>query len=246
MGNHREQGKQRRGRGLQSSSRQALAAEEVRTNLKSRRLPESNKYVFLNIPYDIKFRRMFLAYICGLTHMGLIPRATLEIQGGRNRSDKILELMRSCKYSIHDLSRVQLDRSRPATPRFNMPFELGLAFAVSKLDPNFNEDTNPHVWFVFETINRRVSKSLSDLSGADPNIHDGTVEGVMRELANSFSRPTKSGRPSAKEMMRTYRKVSGLVDAIQKNTKSKSLYETAIFRQLYFAAAEAAGLSPTP
>jgi hypothetical protein len=137
---------------------------------------------------------------------------------------------------------VQLDKKSPVTPRFNMPFELGLAFAVSKLDPNFNEDKNPHVWFVFETVNRRVSKSLSDLSGTDPNIHDGKVAGVMRELANSFSRPSKSSQPSAEEMMRTYRKVSSLVRPIQKKTQAKSLYEPAIFRQLCFAAAEAAGL----
>ena len=210
----------------------------------ARKFQESDQYVFLNIPYDTKFRRLFLAYICGLTHLGLIPRTTFEIQGGRNRSDKILELIRSCKYSIHDLSRVQLNRNPPTTPRFNMPFELGLAFAVSRLDSNFTE-TNPHVWFVFETISRRLSKSLSDLSGADPNIHDGTVGGVMRELANSFSRPSKSSQPSVDEMMRTYRKVSSIVEVLQKKARAKSLYETAIFSQLYLAAAEAAGLPKT-
>ncbi len=30
------------------------------------------------------------------------------------------------RYSIHDMSRVQLDRQPPATPRSNMPFEAGL------------------------------------------------------------------------------------------------------------------------
>jgi hypothetical protein len=35
----------------------------------------------------------------------------------------------SCSYSVHDLSRVQIDRNPPATPRFNMPFELGLGEA---------------------------------------------------------------------------------------------------------------------
>jgi hypothetical protein len=81
----------------------------------------SEKSVFLNIPYDDRFRRLYLAYITGLIHLGLKPRATIEIPGGRNRLDKILELIRSCRYSIHDLSRVELDRTPPTTPRFNMP-----------------------------------------------------------------------------------------------------------------------------
>jgi hypothetical protein len=217
-----------------------------RHTLKEHRLAPSNNDVFLNVPYDDRFRRLFIAYISGLTHLGLTPRTTFEVGGGKNRSDKILTLIRSCKYSIHDLSRVQLDRKSPTTPRFNMPFELGLTVAMSKLDSNFNEDKNPHIWFVFETVHHRVSKSLSDLSGVDPNIHDGTVEGVMRELANSFSRPSKSSQPSALEMLRTYRKVSSLVDVIRKKTKAKSLYETAMFHQLHFAAAEAAGLPQAP
>ena len=65
-----------------------------------------NKTVFLNIPYDVGFGRLYLAYITGLIHIGLTPRATIEIPGGQNRLDKILDLIRSCRYSIHDLSRV--------------------------------------------------------------------------------------------------------------------------------------------
>ena len=89
--------------------------------------PVSPDAVFVNIPYDEGFRRLYLAYIIGLTQLGLEPRATLGIPGGERRLDRILALIQSCRYSIHDLSRVQLDRNPPRTPRFNMPFELGLA-----------------------------------------------------------------------------------------------------------------------
>lgn len=194
-------------------------------------LPEySAKSVFLNIPYDDRFRRLYLAYITGLFHLGLKPRATIEIPGGRNRLDKIIELIGSCRYSIHDLSRVQLDRTLPRTPRFNMPFELGLAVASSKLGGN------PHDWFVFETMHRRVSKSLSDLSGADPNIHHGTVEGVMRELCNSFVRPSQNDRFSVPQMMKNYRAVSLLVQDIEHRTRARSLFEAGAFRLLCSAA----------
>ena len=201
--------------------------------------PENSKTVFLNIPYDNSFRRLYLAYIAGLIHLNLDPRATIEIPGGRNRLDKILDLIRSCRYSIHDLSRVQLDRTPPATPRFNMPFELGLAVASAKLD------STPHDWFVFETVHRRVLKSLSDLSGTDPNIHHGTVEGVMRELGNAFVRQSRDGRYSVPEMLKTYRTVSSLVADTLRETGGRSLFEAGVFRRLCFAAGRAAGIPQT-
>ena len=185
----------------------------------------SDNSVFLNIPYDEKFRRLYLAYISGLIHLGLDPHATIEIPSCRNRLEKILDLVRSCRYSVHDLSRVELDKTSPRTPRFNMPFELGLAVAVSEID-------GPHDYFVFETVLRRASKSISDLGGADLYIHDGTVEGVMRELGNAFV----TERASLAEMMRTYRKVSRLVGQIQRKIGAKSLYEARAFKLLYLAA----------
>jgi hypothetical protein len=68
---------------------------------------------------------VYLAYIAALTAKGLAPRTTIEIPGSVRRLDRILELIASCRYSFHDLSRVELGRSRPRAPRFNMPFELG-------------------------------------------------------------------------------------------------------------------------
>ena len=89
--------------------------------------------VFLNIPYDSAFENLYLAYIAGLSAFGLIPRATLEIPTSQRRLERILKLLQQCAYSIHDLSRVQLDAKAPRVPRFNMPFELGLAVVISIL-----------------------------------------------------------------------------------------------------------------
>jgi len=185
--------------------------------------------VFVNIPYDEGFRRLYLAYIVGLTQLGLEPRTTLGIPGGERRLDRILALIQSCRYSIHDLSRVQLDRSSPRTPRFNMPFELGLTVTWAKLNPE------QHRWFVFESRERRVQKSLSDLNGTDPNIHDGTVEGVMREVCNAFVR-SRTARPDVPEMIRTYRGLSRKLDAITAAAGARSVFEARIFDDLCFAA----------
>ncbi len=71
--------------------------------------------VFLNIPYDRKFERLFIAYVAGVSAFGLVPRAKLEIPHSSRRLDKILRLIGDCEYSIHDLSRVELDRKKPCT-----------------------------------------------------------------------------------------------------------------------------------
>jgi hypothetical protein len=70
-------------------------------------------------------------------------------------------LIAACPYSFHDLSRVQLDKG---TPRFNMPFELGLAVATAHWRP-------AHQWFLFEAKPFRVQRTLSDLGGTDAYIH---------------------------------------------------------------------------
>jgi len=100
--------------------------------------------VFLNIPYDAGFQRL---YIAGISAFGLVPRATLEIPTSERRLDRIIALIDECAYSIHDLSRVQLDRKAPITPRFNMPFELGLA--VARNSPHGRQR-----WYVCESLLR--------------------------------------------------------------------------------------------
>jgi hypothetical protein len=88
-----------------------------------------------------------------------------------------------------------MDRGAPRTPRFNMPFELGLAVAIEKASKSRTRG-----WFVCESQSYRLAKSLSDLNGTDPFIHDGTIEGVFRELGNMFRRP---GRQPSVQQMRT-------------------------------------------
>jgi hypothetical protein len=189
--------------------------------------------VFLNIPYDNRFRRQYLAYIVGLTQLGLEPRTTLGIPGGERRLDRILALIQSCRYSVHDLSRIEIDRNPPPTPRFNMPCELGMTITWQKLNPT------RHTWFVFESRHRRLQKSLSDLDGTDPNIHGATVEGVMRELCNAFVR--RGFQPGVPQMMQTYRRIARLLDGVLKNAGTDNPFEARVFKDLCFFARAKAG-----
>lgn len=193
---------------------------------KSRRAgKESAKHaVFLNIPYDAQFIKLFLAYMVGIKAYGLIPRATLEIPGGVRRLDRIAALIRSCTYSIHDLSRVELDPAHPPTPRFNMPFELGLAIAF-----HWRQDKK-HTWFVFETEKWRVHKSLSDLNGTDVYIHGGTPEGLFRELATAFVRVTR--QPTVQQMRTIYEKVSSAMPKFLADAGTNDPFQARVFKDI--------------
>lgn len=195
-------------------------------DLENVRVPETDrdKSAFLNIPYDSRYSKLFLAFIAGLSAYRLTPRVTLEIPGGHRRLDRILELVQSCRYSFHDLSRVQLDRKRPVTPRFNMPFELGLTVAMQRVKQR------NHDWFVFESLPRRLDKSLSDLGGTDPHIHGGTVPGVFRELTNALV--DSRYQPTVGDMDRIYRELLIAAPQIMRDAGTDSLLSARVFRDL--------------
>jgi hypothetical protein len=184
--------------------------------------PDPNS-VFLNIPYDEEFRSLCVAYIVGLYQLGFVPHIASEIPGGTRRLDRIFSLIKSCRYSIHDLSRVEIDATTASVPRFNMPLELGLAICWADLNPGL------HDWFVCEAERYRLLKSTSDLNGTDPCIHDGAPEGVLRELCNAFRR----GRtPSVPEMIAVYRFVESNLDAILDRNCTRDPYARGVFDEL--------------
>jgi hypothetical protein len=183
--------------------------------------------VFLNIPYDGAFENLYLAYIAGLSAFGLIPRATLEIPTSRRRLERILSLIEECTYSIHDLSRVQLDRQAPRVPRFNMPFELGLAVACASI----HRQTS---WYVCETVRYRANKSHSDLDGTDVRIHGGKIRGLFGALCDVFVRRTR--QPSVQEMNRIYRVLRRNLPRIMRQAGARDPYGARVFQDLIFAA----------
>lgn len=196
----------------------------------SLRRPPAN--VFLNIPYDNRFQKLCLAYISGISAFGFVPRATLEIPGGGRRLDRIFRLIQNCRFSIHDLSRVELDKKRPPTPRFNMPFELGLSVAWERLTKR------THIWFVFEARTYRLSKSLSDLNGTDPYIHGGSVDGVFRELCSAFVRPER--QPTAGQMRKILADVEGSLPEVLRRAGAGSIYNARAFQDICVVASASA------
>ncbi|MDQ2776141.1 MAG: hypothetical protein M3Y57_14670 [Acidobacteriota bacterium] len=196
--------------------------------MSTRRLQVPRQYnssIFLNFPYDDQFRDLFLAYVVGVCSFGLTPRTTLEIAGGEQRLRRIAVLIRSCRFSFHDLSRVELDAREPATPRFNMPFETGLAVMYSLFDK-----AHSHTYFIFEADYRRLQKSLSDLGGTDVYAHGGTAEGVLREISNALISAKR--RPTVERMLGFLEQVNGGLPDIMRNAGAKTPYSARVFSDL--------------
>jgi hypothetical protein len=186
---------------------------------------QRQRSVFINVPFDKRYERLYVALIAGLSGVGLIPRSSLEIPPAQDLLRRIFALLRSCASSVHDLSRVQLSRSHPRVPRFNMPFEAGLATALMLM-------TRGHRRYILEAVPHRMWKSLSDLSGTDPTIHGETVGGMMRAIADLYRRRT--GQPTLNDLRKIYRYLYRAAKEIKKQTGD--LYNPTAFRELVAAA----------
>ncbi len=180
--------------------------------------------VFLNIPYDTQFEDLYLAYIVGLTQLGLKINAALAVPN-QGRLDRIIELIEESDFSIHDLSRIE---TTSGVPRFNMPLELGLALYRSYATHG------RHRVFVFEEKRYRMQRSTSDINGIDPLIHNGRPKGVMVGLRNIFHQPSKT--TAVPEMLTSYRAVKRRLPELRRIAGSQSLFEAAVFSDLTVAA----------
>ena len=88
----------------------------------------NNNDVFINCPFDDRYKPMFNALVFAIYELGFIARCAREADdSGEVRLAKIERIIRQCKYGIHDISEVTLDAVNHL-PRFNMPLELGMFF----------------------------------------------------------------------------------------------------------------------
>jgi hypothetical protein len=110
---------------------------------------------------------------------GHVPRCALDLNdGGVVRFTEIVRMVASCEFSIHDISRVELD-ARSGLPRFNMPLELGADLGLRLEGPARQRrrrililDAEPH----------RYDVTLSDISGMDIVAHANQVALVIRHV----------------------------------------------------------------
>jgi hypothetical protein len=178
--------------------------------------------VFLNVPFDKDYEPLFVGLISALAALGRTPRSVLEVpEQGEGRLARIFGLIRQCPVSIHDLSRVELP------VRFNMPFELGIAVALSRIERSHN-------FVLLEAKRHRLQKTLSDVNGIDPGIHNAAVRGVISCVLSHLGKP--QGNPDAKRVASTHRQLWKIIPSLKAIHGRTNIYSRSIFTELVEAA----------
>lgn len=126
-----------------------------------------DRNVFINCPFDAQYAPIFEAIVFAVKHAGFEPRCARErLDSSQIRLHKIIELIRVSRFSIHDLSRTELDEAT-TLPRFNMPLELGIDLGCKAFSRSHARKT----FLIFDAEQYRFQKYLSDISGQDIHQH---------------------------------------------------------------------------
>jgi hypothetical protein len=137
--------------------------------------------VFINCPFDSDYQPLFRAMCFSIAACGFAPRCALdESDSAVVRFDKILDLISACEFSIHDVSRVELD-SRSGLPRFNMPLELGADLGLRLKGPAIQRKRRI---LVLDAEADRYDQTLSDISGMDIEAHGNEADRLIKAVRN--------------------------------------------------------------
>ena len=171
--------------------------------------------------------------MASLVCTGQTPRTVLGIPPSADRLRRILQLLGDCAFSLHDLSRVEV--SSRGLPRFNMPFELGLAAALA------SRKGARHQFRLLEARPNRLQRSLSDLNGYEAFIHRGRPDGVFAAACDIFT----SFRPFPIGDVRGFRRVHRALTAFaDEQYRGGPLYTPDRFSQIVIAATGAGEALP--
>jgi hypothetical protein len=165
-----------------------------------------NGDVFINCPFDDGYLPCFEALVFVITISGYRVRCALEENdGGDIRFGKLCRLLEDSDHTIHDLSRTEAGTS--GLPRFNMPFELGLAIGARHFGSDRQRRKRICVMVAREHV---LPRYLSDLAGSDPAVHGGNPHEVIRIVRDHLHRsPQGHGLPGAAHIIELHERFRG-------------------------------------
>jgi len=135
--------------------------------------------VFINCPFDEEYKLLLQPMLFTLVYVGLCPRLASEKSDSlEQRIEKILRLIKECKYSIHDLSRLKSKKAKEFA-RLNMPFELGIEYGCRRIA---KDHLRTKRGLIFEQKRYEVQKALSDLNGVDIKCHNNKPAQAVQAL----------------------------------------------------------------
>lgn len=140
--------------------------------------PTYNDFVFINCPFDDDYKPILRAIVYSIYRCGFYPQTALDEDDGTElRLLKIMRKMKSCRYGIHDLSRIELNLA--SFPRFNMPFELGIFFGAKLFGDDSQKRKNA---LILERQKYTYQQYISDLSGIDTKAHNNDPIIAMKRV----------------------------------------------------------------
>lgn len=111
-----------------------------------------------------------------LSRMDFYPRLSLEVSDSDQvRLQIITKIIKSCKYSIHDLSIVKSKKTKEFA-RMNMPFELGVDYGLRN---SGIKKLNKKQFLVLESTKYDYMKAISDINGFDIKVHGNETERIF-------------------------------------------------------------------
>lgn len=139
--------------------------------------PIFEQSVFLNCPFDEDFAPILQAVAFCITDLGLMPRLAPEnSDNAEGRLERIIALVRTSKFGIHDISRSK-SRATGEYARLNMPFELGLDYGSRRFG---GAELTQKSILVLEQDNYDSKRALSDIAGWDVEAHRGDYVRAVR------------------------------------------------------------------
>jgi hypothetical protein len=145
--------------------------------------------VFINCPFDSDYEPLFEALVFAVVAAGYKARCALEDNDGANiRFDKLRRLIEASPRTIHDLSRTEVGTND--LPRFNMPFELGLAMGAKYFG---GRKARKNSALIMVRQQYSLSAYLSDLAGTDPHPHGGKPTNVIG-IVTRYLKRTPEGK----------------------------------------------------
>lgn len=137
---------------------------------------EYSKNIFINCPFDLEYRNIFLGILFATIYLGYTPRLALESSdSGQIRINKIQKLITESKFGIHDISRM-VSSKKGEFYRMNMPFELGIDYACQNVFP---DQFPSKKILILDSERYRFQKAISDLSGCDIEVHKDDVSSAV-------------------------------------------------------------------
>jgi len=189
-----------------------------------REVQTDTRSVFSNVPYEPSYERVFTALIATLVALGRKPTIVAEVPDqGHGRLQRIYREMAGCRVSFHDLSLV-----KSKLPRFNMPFELGIAWALQEQYPRRYD------FFVFEAKPFRIQETLSDFNGIDPKVHGNTGKGAIAAALDCLGR--KNNDLTVSDIHPLFLELRRISPDLKKENHSLRLYSARTFRALVSSA----------